>query len=200
LDLIPVLSYLFLRGKCKYCGERISMRYPIVELLTAVGFLLVYLKSGSTIETGAGWIFTIMLITSAFIDADTGIIPNKITYPGIILGLILSYFTVGVPSALLGGSLFGGILLLAALISQGGMGGGDIKLALMVGIFSGLQGAFLAFILSSILGGLWASILLLSGKANIQTAIRFGPFIAIAAWVTWTYGPEITNYYLRLFT
>jgi leader peptidase (prepilin peptidase)/N-methyltransferase len=171
-----------------------------VEILTAISFLLIYHKSGLSIATGAGWLFTMLLITSAFIDADTGIIPNKITYPGIIVGLVLSYFTVGVSSALLGGLLFGGILLLAALISRGGMGGGDIKLAAMVGIFTGFKGAFLAFILSSVLGGVWAVVLLLRGKANRQTAIRFGPFIALTAWVIWTYGPQITNYYLQLFT
>lgn len=194
-DLVPVFSWLWLKGRCRYCGERISVRYPIIEILNALAFLLVYFKWGISLFNASGWLLTCILIACAAIDWDKGIIPNRITYPGIILGLSLSYLTVGLPSAFLGALLFGGIFFLAAIISRGGMGGGDVKLALLIGAFTGLQGAALAFILTSLIGGVWAVYLLLSRKAGRKTAIRFGPFLAIGGWLAFVYGTEIINFY-----
>lgn len=217
-DLVPVFSYLFLRGRCRQCGERIALRYPLIEILTAVLFFLIYMQSNNLFIQGgvnenffytgvglqwswlaqilSGWLLSFVLIACALIDLDHGIIPNALTYPGLLLGLALSYFTVGITTAFLGALLFGGILLLAAVLSRGGMGGGDVKLAAVIGAFCGWQGALVAFVLSSLLGGLWAVMLLVSRRANRKTAIRFGPFLAIGGWLAYCYGPRILEIYL----
>lgn len=198
-DLLPVLSYIWLRGRCRYCGGKIGLRYPLVEILTAITFLLIYLPWGLSWQGLAGIVLTMLLIPAAFIDLDHGIIPDRLTYPGIIIGLLLSPFTAGFTSSLLGALFFGGILLLAALISRGGMGGGDIKLAAAIGAFTGWPGALLAFLLSSLLGGAWGLILLLSQKANRKTTIKFGPFLALGGWIAYVWGVQIINNYLGLF-
>lgn len=121
-DLVPVLSYVWLKGRCRYCGEKISIQYPVIELLTAAGFWLIYLKWNISFFTLSGWLLTSVLIVCAAVDWNMGIIPNLVTYPGMMLGLFLSCFTVGVPSAFLGALLLGGILLLTAFLSRGGNG------------------------------------------------------------------------------
>ena len=198
-DLIPVFSYIWLGGRCRYCGQRISLRYPLVELLTVLSFLLIFNKWGLTIAAGVGYIFTALLIITAFTDIEEGIIPDRITYPGIIMGLLLSFYTIGIRAAVIGLVLFGGILLGAALLSRGGMGGGDIKLAAVIGAFIGYEGSIITLFLASLMGGLWAVLLLLLGKANRKTAITFGPFLSMAAWLVWMYGKEIIDLYSGLF-
>lgn len=199
-DLIPILSYIWLGGRCCYCNDRISPRYLLVEILTTITFLLVYLKMDLLVETGVGWIFTAILIITAFIDIDEGIIPDIITYPGIIIGLFLSPYTIGIKSSALGAIIFSGIFLSTAILSRGGMGGGDIKLAGVIGTFIGFGGSMMTLIIASLTGGLWAAILLWQGKADRKTAIRFGPFLSVAAWLVWLYGTEILDFYLRVFT
>jgi leader peptidase (prepilin peptidase)/N-methyltransferase len=198
-DLIPVLSYLWLGGRCRYCHDKISPRYPLVEILTAVTFLMVYLKWGISVEAGAGWIFTAILIITAFTDINEGIIPDIITYPSIIIGLCLSYYTIGFKSSALGAIVFAGIFLITAILSRGGMGGGDIKLAGVIGAFTGLEGAIMTLMISSLAGGLWAVLLLCRGKADRKTAIKFGPFLAASAWLVWLYGGKLLDLYWALF-
>ncbi len=197
-DLIPVISYLVLGGKCRYCRAKISFRYLLVEIITAGAFYWLYLKGGVSVWTGAAWLLTGILMAAAFIDLDCGLIPNRLTYPGIISGLLLSYFTIGVPNALLGILLFGGVYFLAALLSGGGMGGGDVKLAAVIGVYCGWQGAVVAFILTSLGGGLWALGLLLLGRANRKTPIRLGPFLAMGGWAAYVYAPELLAVYFNL--
>jgi leader peptidase (prepilin peptidase)/N-methyltransferase len=139
------------------------------------------------------------LIIAAFTDIEEGIIPDLLTYPGIILGLGLSFYSVGIRASTIGLILFAGILLLAALLSKGGMGGGDIKLAGVIGTFLGYKGSIITLFLSSLGGGLWAVVLLLRGKAQRKTAIKYGPFLAAAAWLVWMYGREISDFYWRAF-
>ena len=199
LDLIPVLSYLWLHGRCRYCQAKISHCYPLIELLTAVSFLMVYVKAGTLMATLAGWIFTSILIIVSFTDLNDGIIPDLITYPGIIIGLCLSPFTLGIKSAALGSVIFAGIFLGTAIISRGGMGGGDIKLAGVIGAFIGLTGSITTLIISSLAGGIWAASLLCQRKADRKTAVRFGPFMAVSAWLVWLYGEQILDFYMGLF-
>ena len=199
LDLIPVLSYLFLRGKCRYCGVHISLRYPLVELLTALSFLLVYLQYEYTVMTAAGCILAAMLIVVTFTDIDEGIIPDVITYPGMLIGLGFAFFTIGIKSALIGMLGFGLIFFLIAILSRGGMGGGDVKLVAVFGAFLGPLHSVLVFILSSLAGGLWAIGLLLFKGAGRKTEVRFGPFLALSAFIVFLYGAELLNLYLSLF-
>ena len=198
-DLIPILNYLLLRGCCRFCKDPITLRCPLVELLTPVSFGLIYLKSGISLETGAGWIFTAMLLTVACTDIEEEMIPDFITYPAIVIGLLLAHSTIGLQSAVLGLVLFTGTLLAVAVLSAGGMGGGDIKLAGVIGAFLGPVGAGMTLVISSLTGGLWAACLLGQGKAERKSTIRFGPFLAGAAWLVWMYQEEILVWYMRQF-
>jgi len=198
LDLVPVLSWLFLRGKCRYCGEGISPRYPLVELLTAVLFMGVFLRWGISAHTLAGWALTVILVSSAFIDLDEGIIPDVITIPGVILGLAVSFFTIGFFPALWGALAFGGTLLLVAVISNGGMGGGDVKLAAVIGAFTGLPGAVITLLLSSFLGAVFGIALMLMGRAGRKTPVKFGPFLAIGAYTAYLFSNQIAAWYMGM--
>lgn len=197
-DNIPIISWLYLQGQCRYCGAKISPRYPLVEALTAVLFLLVYVQYGWSLNTLTGFLLTGVLIVCAFIDIDQGIIPDRITYPALAAGLFLSWWTVGLKSALLGVAVFAGVLLLAALFSNGGMGGGDIKLAAVIGAFSGFPSAGAGLILACITGGLWAGFLLITRRAGRGTSIRFGPFLAAGGWLGFMYGSALISWYLGL--
>lgn len=121
-DLVPVFSYLWLKGRCRYCQSKIPGRYFIVEVMTAALFFTVYWQWGMTARTLAGCLFTAILIAAAYTDLEKGIIPDRLTYPGIILGLALSPFTLGLAQAGAGGGILLIILTLAALLSDGGLG------------------------------------------------------------------------------
>jgi len=198
LDLVPVLSWLWLKGKCRYCRERIRPRYPLVELLTAALFIGVFLRWGLSAWTLAGWALTVILVACSFIDLDEGIIPDVITIPGVILGLAVSFFTLGFLPALWGALAFGGVLFLVAVISKGGMGGGDVKLAAVIGSFTGLPGAFITLLLSSFLGAVYGVTLMLVGRAGRKTPVKFGPFLAVAAYTAYLFAREIIAWYMGL--
>jgi len=198
LDLVPVLSWLFLKGKCRYCQEAISIRYPAVELLTAALFMGVFLRWGISAYTLAGWALTVILVSSAFIDLDEGIIPDVITIPGVVLGLVVSFVTIGFFPALWGALAFGGVLFLAAVVSNGGMGGGDIKLAAVIGAFTGLPGAAVTLLLSSFMGAVFGITLMLMGRAGRKTPVKFGPFLAVAAYTAYLFSNEIVAWYLGM--
>jgi len=195
---VPVLSWLFLKGKCRYCQEAISIRYPAVELLTAALFMGVFLRWGNSAYTLAGWALTVILVSSAFIDLDEGIIPDIITIPGVIIGLAVSFFTIGFFPALWGALAFGGVLFLVAVISKGGMGGGDIKLAAVIGAFTGLPGAAVTLLLSSFMGAVFGITLMLMGRAGRKTPVKFGPFLAVAAYTAYLFSNEIVAWYLGM--
>jgi len=198
LDLVPVLSWLFLKGKCRYCQEAISIRYPAVELLTAALFMGVFLRWGISAYTLAGWALTVILVSSAFIDLDEGIIPDVITIPGVVLGLVVSFVTIGFFPALWGALAFGGVLFLVAVISNGGMGGGDVKLAAVIGAFTGIPGAIITLLLSSFLGAVFGITLMALGKAGRKTPVKFGPFLAIGAYTAYLFSNQIAAWYMGM--
>ncbi len=198
LDLVPVLSWLFLKGRCRYCQARINLRYPLVELLTAVLFVGVFLGWGISAYTLAGWVLTVILVSCAFIDLDEGIIPDAITIPGVILGLALSFLTIGFFPSLWGALAFGGVLFLAAVVSNGGMGGGDIKLAAVIGAFTGIPGAIITLLLSSFLGAVFGITLMALGKAGRKTPVKFGPFLAIGAYTAYLFSNQIAAWYMGM--
>lgn len=196
-DLIPVLSFLFLKGRCRYCRAAISPQYPLVEVLSGAGYWLVYRHYGLSLEALAGCILVTILLCAAFADLQTGLIPDRLTYPGILTGLILAWFTIGVKNSLLGALGFALFFFVIAIASKGGMGGGDIKLAGVIGTFLGWQGALVTFVLASVLGGLAAGCLLVSGKADRKSAIRFGPYLALGAFIALIWGRQIIAFYLE---
>jgi len=198
-DMVPLASYIWLKGRCRNCGQPISLRYPLVEMLTTACYLIIYLKWGLSLQTAVGWVFTGLLFVAAFIDIEQGIIPDRLTYPGMVAGLILSLLTIGLRSSLSGLLLYGCFLLATALISRGGMGGGDVKMAGLIGSFLGWPGSIAALFLSSLLGGIWAVVLLLSKQATRKSAIKFGPFLSLGAWLVFVYGQQLIDLYLSLY-
>lgn len=199
-DMIPIISYTALGGRCRYCRQPIGLRYPLVELLTAVSGVMIFNRWGFSIAALNGWLFSAFMIISAFCDIEEGIIPDLITYPGIVTGLLLSFHSIGIKSSFLGLILFAGIFFLAALLSKGGMGGGDIKLAGVIGAFLGWEGSLMTLVISSLGAGIWALFLLLRGKADRKSSIRLGPFLALAAWLIFMYGPEVYASYMQVFS
>lgn len=205
-DLIPVLSFLSLRGKCRYCGERISPQYPIVELLNGILYLFTYYYFGLTLEFAFYGFMASTLIVICLIDYYKQIIPDETVLLILIITVIYkttAFFLYKTPinfkdSAL--GFLTGGLLFLAiALFSKGSMGGGDIKLIAVLGIILGLKKTILNILLSFIIGAVISVYLLLSGKKGRKDAIPFGPFINISFIITLFWGDAIIKWYIQRF-
>jgi leader peptidase (prepilin peptidase)/N-methyltransferase len=184
-ELIPWVGFILNKGVCRYCRHKLPYIYPAVETITALGFLLVYLQAGISLNMLSGFVFTAVLICAAFIDGQWGIIPDRITLPAAAVGLLLAPFTVGFLSGLIGLVFFGGLLFMVAFVSRGGLGGGDVKLALSIGVFCGWPLAWGAFFLSYLFAAIYGGALLLSGRADRKTAIKFGPFLALGSWLAW---------------
>lgn len=205
-DLIPILSFLSLRGKCRYCRGAISPQYPIVELLNGILYLLNFYHYGLSV----GFIFYSLLISLliviSFVDYFEQIIPD-----GLVLIILLSafiyrlsiYFTYRTPIEFLDSTLgfvSGGLLfLLITMVSNGGMGGGDIKLIAVLGFILGLKKTLLCILLSFLIGAIISMFLLISGKKERKDAIPFGPFINISFLITMLYGEGIINWYISRF-
>lgn len=202
-DLIPVLSYILLKGRCRYCKDKISIRYPLVEIITALTMVLFYFKYGFTGSLLAYSILGSILIIISFIDIDKQIIPDVLVVIGIVVGLFASMlgFTVRLMDALLGLLLGGGILLIIGLASllilkKEGMGGGDIKLMGMIGLFLGWKKTLLALVISIYLGGIISLFLILSKKKQLGQAIPFGPFISLGSLISLVWDVPILSWYL----
>ena len=187
-DNIPLISFIILKGKCRDCGAKISWRYPLVELITAVLSLLLFLQFGLTLRFLIFFVFTSVLIVIAFIDLDHRIIPDILTLPGIPIFFLLAVFIVKVPwlEALIGLAVGGGILFAIAfgyeLISKReGMGGGDIKLLAMIGGFLGWKSLLFVLLVSSFFGALVGITAMIIKKQDMKYAVPFGPFLSAAA-------------------
>lgn len=204
-DLIPVISWIILRGKCRSCGTAISFRYPAVELLTGAMVALVYMQLGLTIHFILVSFLTLLLIVLTFIDLDHQIIPDGVNLIIAVGGLI--YFAFGrfsgngltIGQAALGVLIGGGFFLVIAIVSNGGMGGGDIKLMAALGFWFGWQGILLVMFLSFIIGGIVSVGLLIARKAGRKQMVPFGPFIAVSAYLTAVFGNQIITWYFTQF-
>jgi leader peptidase (prepilin peptidase) / N-methyltransferase len=187
-DNIPIISYVVLRGKCRDCGGKISWRYPLVELITAVISLILFLQFGITLKFLIFFIFTAVLILIAFIDLDHQIIPDVLTLPGIPVFFLLAIFVVGIPwlEALIGLLIGGGVLFAIAFVyelltKREGMGGGDIKLLAMIGGFLGWKSLIFILLFSSFAGAIVGVTVMIIKKQDMKYAVPFGPFLAAAA-------------------
>ncbi len=204
-DNIPVLSYILLGGKCRVCNTGISLRYPFVELLNAALYVLVLYSFGFAWHAVIYGILCSALVVITFIDLDFQIIPDVITLPGILIGIVAGSLLMPDPfarHALLGfrasaaGLLAGGGLFYAiAVLSKGGMGGGDIKLMAMVGALMGWKSVFLTIFLGSLTGALFGIVLMVTQGKGRKTKIPFGPFLALGTLITLFYGQEIFSWY-----
>lgn len=208
LDLIPILSWIFLKGKCRYCCSKISLRYPLIELLTGITFLLVYEVYGMNFITIDYLILVALLIIITFIDIDYYIIPDKLIIIGSLFALIFNIFIKGIFiwNNLIGGLVCGGgmllvISLIEKIVKQEVMGGGDIKLFFMIGLFIGIKLGVVTILLSIYLGATYGVISILYNKIknkNYNSMIPYGPFISIAAFIAVIYGADIINWYIKL--
>ncbi len=203
---IPVVSYVFLGGKCASCRVKISLRYPVIEVLTGTLFATVLYYNGFSSATLVYWIFVAALVVVTFIDLDHQIIPDVISLPGIVVGFGCSFFIPWLSwiDSLVGILVGGGILLSIAwlyekIAKREGMGGGDIKLLGMLGAFLGWKAVFPIIFIASLLGTLIGVPLMLIQRGDTRLAIPFGPFLAIAATVYLFWGQGLIYWYLHLF-
>jgi leader peptidase (prepilin peptidase)/N-methyltransferase len=204
-DNIPLVSYLLLRGKCRGCGMRISLQYPLVELLNGLLTLALFLRFGPTLAFLVLFLFCSALVVITFIDLEHQIIPDEISLPGIVIGFICSFFLPGHSwlNSLLGILLGGGSLLLVAygyqwLTGKEGMGGGDIKLLAMMGAFLGWKSILFIIFASSLVGSVIGITIMLVQKKDSKLAIPFGPYLAFGAVLYIFYGRQIIHWYLNM--
>lgn len=204
-DLIPVFSYLRLRGRCRYCQASIPRKLLWVELATGVIFALLYWHYHLSPQLAVMIFYACLFIIVFVIDLEHSLILNKVVYPGMVVTLLLSLYPwpwfsgsmgVRVAYAALGGVIGFGIFFLIALASRGGMGWGDVKLAALIGLAVGFPLVFVAIIMAAILGGIVAVPLLITKKRTRGQTIPFGPFLAVAAMVTLVWGSNILGWYL----
>ncbi|HCC32285.1 MAG TPA: prepilin peptidase [Clostridiales bacterium] len=198
IDLVPLLSYLRLRGQCRSCGKGIALRYPMVELATAAGFVAVVARWGPGLAAFQAAVFLSLLIVACFTDLETGIIPNRVTIPGTIVGLALMAFgPAGPVPAVLGMVAGGGALLLLALVSGGGMGGGDVKLGALMGAFLGWPDIGAALAVAFLAGGVAGIVLLAARRKRRRDPIPFGPFLVAGAVAALFWSASILGWYGR---
>jgi leader peptidase (prepilin peptidase)/N-methyltransferase len=199
-DNVPVIGWLLLRGRCRSCAERISVRYPIVEALTAAMAIAVVLSKHSAHDIALGLLLIGVLVPIALIDLDKRLIPNKITLPAAIAAVAvgLALQPSQVPEQLISGAAAGGFLLFFAVAYPRGMGMGDVKLAAVLGLFLGREVA--VAVLSGVLAGaiVGAAVMARVGiEQGRKTAIPFGPFLAIGGIIGLLVGHPIVHWYLH---
>jgi len=202
-DNVPLVSYLVLRGRCRDCGVRISPRYFVVELAAALIPLILFLKFGLGRELAVYWPLSYVLLFLSFVDLDHRILPDKVTLPGIVAGLIIAPLAglTTFPESLIGALAGGGALYLIALagtavFGKESMGGGDIKLAAMLGTFLGWQGVIVFLFIAFFVGAVVGVAVLAARRSEGDHTVPFGPFIALGAFVTMVWGDAIVRWYL----
>ncbi len=205
-DNIPVVSYIFLRGKCRYCHQRIPVHYPVVELLTGLLSMALFIRYGLSYQYILSFLFIISLVLISFIDLHHQIIPDILSIPGIFAGIAVSFIPGHVVwvDSLIGAAGGGGILYLIALVfkkvtGRDGLGGGDVKLLAMIGAWMGWRALPFIVLLSSLSGiAIGGGALMLAGK-GYRVRIPFGPFLSLGAIIYFFFGPQILRWYSHLF-
>ena len=205
-DNIPIISYLTLGGKCRYCKAKIPFSYPLVEFLTPLSFVLIYSQHSLSFFFFASCLFASAMIVLGFIDFYHMIIPDEITMPGLVLALAYSFFRedVNITQALIGAVSGAGFLLLVygaylLLRKKEGLGMGDVTMMLLIGAYLGLGQAFFTLILASFVGAMVGVIVIFFRKKDFQYSLPFGTFLAPAAFFSLLWGEKILRAYLSLF-
>lgn len=200
-ELIPLLSFLWLRRRCSQCGASIPWRVFWVETATGLSFALLYWHFGLTAELAVALFYFSLFIVIFVIDLEHQLILNRIVYPATAIALIINIFIPepGFLNGLLGGGVGFAVLLAPALIFRGGMGWGDVKMAGLIGLVVGWPQVLVAVVGGIVVGGLVAALLLLLRLKGRKDAIPFGPFLSLTAMVTIVYGQELLDWYLGLF-
>lgn len=202
-DLIPIVSYLSLKGKCRYCGGKIAPQYPFVEILNGLLYMLLFYYFGLTVDFIFYCLLASVIVVISFIDLHEQIIPDGlvlIILSAAIIYKAINYFiykeNIEILNSILGFFTGGLIFLLIAIVSNGAMGGGDIKLMAVLGLILGLKKTLLNILLSFIIGAIISVFLLIGKKKGRKDAIPFGPFINIAFIIALLYGDFIINWYV----
>jgi leader peptidase (prepilin peptidase)/N-methyltransferase len=215
-DLIPVFSYLWLRGRCRYCRAPIPRRVLGMEIAIGALLPLLYWHYGLSAALGITAFYCCLFITILVIDWEKGLILNRLVYPSMIVALLFSIFLHGevsvfalrssimllppaIAQAAIGGAVGFGLALLVVVLSRGGMGWGDVKMAALIGLVVGFPLVFFTLIMAAILGGVVAVILLLLKKKRRKETIPFGPSLSVATIVTLIWGAGILSWWLNLF-
>ncbi|MGI6091440.1 MAG: prepilin peptidase [Negativicutes bacterium] len=200
-DLVPIASWFILNGHCRNCGAPISCRYSLIEFLTGIIFVFCLLIFNISHSLITAIIFSCFLVVITFIDIDHQLILDKVLVwlagTGVAINLWLN--SLNILDMLLAAFVGGGIMLVIAVASRGGMGGGDIKFAAALGIWLGWKLTLLTLFLAFILGGLGGGIVLLLKLKGRKDYIPFGPFIALGAFISLLYGNQIINWYITNF-
>jgi prepilin signal peptidase PulO-like enzyme (type II secretory pathway) len=200
-DIIPIFSYIWLRGNCRYCQATIPRRIIWVEAGTGALFGYIYWHYGLSVELAINSFYCCLFIILMVIDLEHKLILNKVTYPAIGIALIINVFSFepGIVHAAIGGGIGLGLFLLIALISRGGMGWGDVKMAALIGLITGYPLVFVAIVLAIIFGGLVAIAMLLFKKKGRKEGMPFGPFLSLGVMTTLLFGAEILDWFLNVF-
>lgn len=196
-ELIPLLSYFLNWGRCRYCQERITLQYPLIEIFNGVLWVILYIKYGFTYKFFCFCLLTSLLLAMSVIDLKHTIIPDELNIFAFVLGLAyityLDNITIG--RSAFGLLIGGGLFFLIALVTGGAMGGGDIKLIAVLGLWFGWPQILLIILLSFIIGAIVSVFLLLSKIKGFKDIIPFGPFMAIAAYLNLILGENIYIFY-----
>jgi len=199
LDLVPIFSFLFLKGKCRYCQKRISIQYPLVELLTGLLFLLIWLLASDIVFW---FIISCFLIIIFIYDLKHFIIPDRVLFPAIIIALgyifVFKYDLLAehILSAI-GASAF---FLFIVLVSRGrGMGVGDVKLAILMGLLLGFPDIIVSLFFAFLIGAIIGVGLILLKKKTLKSEVPFGPFLILGIYIALFFGDKIVNWYFTLF-
>jgi leader peptidase (prepilin peptidase)/N-methyltransferase len=201
-ELIPVISYLIQKGKCSNCKVGISPIYPCIELITGLLFALAPLIIGWTSELFIAWTLISLLVIIVVSDIAYMLIPDKVLLFFAVIYFVLRFYLPLNPwwDSLLGCALGFSLLLLIAIISRGGMGGGDIKLFALIGFIVGTKVMLLAFFLSCMYGAVFGIFAIIFKRLKRKQVIPFGPFIAIGTLSAYFFGDQIINLYFNLLT
>ena len=196
---LPLISFVALRGRCAFCRVRISWRYPLVESLGGLLYLLGYHQLGLSVNAVAYALLVTALLIVSFIDLAYMIIPDAVTLPGLAVGVAIGLLpsSIGFANAVAGACLGGGIFLLIALIYPAGMGGGDVKLIAMIGAFVGWQAVLVTIILSAFCGAVCGLTLILLGLRGRRDPVPFGPFLAVGGIAAMLWGEALLAWYGR---
>lgn len=200
-DLVPVLSYLFLQGKCRGCGTKIHWMYPVMELVTGLLFAFAFTQLGFNLELILAILFISLLVIITVSDIAYMLIPDKILLFFLVPLIVARIFSPLTPwwDSIVGAVIGFGILFLIAVLSKGGMGGGDIKLFFVIGVVLGTMHTLLTLFLASLIGAVVGVISLRIAKKGRKTPIPFGPSIAIAAIITYFFGDTLVDWYVNMF-
>ena len=204
-DNIPILSYMVLRGKCRYCGARISFRYPLIEFISGIFAVGVFMKYGLSVEALIYYTFIATLLVITFIDIDHQIIPDVISLPGIPIFFAASFVLpdITLVESIMGILIGGGSLWIVAqlyymLTRKEGMGGGDIKLLAMMGAIIGWKGVLFTIFMASAVGTVVGMLVMLKTRTSMKLKVPFGPFLAIGAIAYIFLGPQLMAWYFNL--